>query len=257
MYHHPWREVTTCQQPDCSLLPRAAVESVTHTQYFKAINIIKLLSLFLTTFIFVLTVLQHGNSVAQLIMPPRRIGGRLPSRGSSALRQRRPYSGRAPNPGPSSFRDSIPDQISMPAAIQTRPSSPSTFSSAPSPNAGFESLDEGFDIEDDVSETDEVVMALEMRTNGAVGCAFYVAASETLYLQEDTRITGVELVESLLLQAHPATVIIPSRSPESFVDFLERQSHRDDAGMHGKSFFESPKFEVLKHTIVFFRRPVC
>ncbi|EFX01179.1 adenylyl-sulfate kinase [Grosmannia clavigera kw1407] len=155
-------------------------------------------------------------------MPPRRFVGHRPSKAPFAFRQRRPGTSRTPD---------------IPEVIQTVPSSPSGLSPALSHGVGTEFSDDVFDIEDDTVEVNDVVMALEMRNNGAVGCAFYVAANETLYLQEDTRITGLELVESLLLQAQPASVIIPSRSPESVVDYLERQSSRDDAGVHGAESF--------------------
>ncbi len=67
-------------------------------------------------------------------------------------------------------------------------------------------------------------MALDMKPNGSIGCAYFTVATATLFLQEDTRINGFELVESLLFQEQPTSVIIPSRAPENFADFLDRQS---------------------------------
>ncbi|EPE04691.1 dna mismatch repair protein [Ophiostoma piceae UAMH 11346] len=78
-------------------------------------------------------------------------------------------------------------------------------------------------------EFNEVLMALEMKTNGTVGCAYFVSATATLYLQEDTRITGFELVESLIFQAQPSSIIVPSRAPENLIDYLDR--HSRDIGL--------------------------
>lgn len=74
------------------------------------------------------------------------------------------------------------------------------------------------------AEASETHMALEMKTNGAVGCAYFVAATATLYLQDATRVVGLELVESLLFQARPTRIIVPSRAPDAFIDFLDRLS---------------------------------
>lgn len=74
------------------------------------------------------------------------------------------------------------------------------------------------------TEPDGVYMALEMKPNGTVGCAYFVAATATLYLHDDTRIVGLELVESLLFQVRPSSIIVPSRAPGAFIDFLDRFS---------------------------------
>ena len=84
-------------------------------------------------------------------------------------------------------------------------------------------------------ESNEVLMALEMKTNGMVGCAYFVSATATLYLQEDTRITGFELVESLIFQAQPSSIIVPSRAPENFIDYLGRHSRETDPSQAGSN----------------------
>lgn len=64
-------------------------------------------------------------------------------------------------------------------------------------------------------------MAIDMRDNGTVGCAYYVAIDEALFLQEDIAMGGIEFVETLVLRVEPTTVLISLRSPESLVEFLE------------------------------------
>ena len=68
----------------------------------------------------------------------------------------------------------------------------------------------------------EVILAFNVTNNGNVGCAHYVAMDETLYLQQDVPMAGIEMVETLLLHVQPTTVIIPSRMPENVVGFLEK-----------------------------------
>lgn len=42
----------------------------------------------------------------------------------------------------------------------------------------------------------EVIMAVDLRDRGTVGCAYYVAREEKLYLMEDVRFGGIEIIET-------------------------------------------------------------
>lgn len=81
-------------------------------------------------------------------------------------------------------------------------------------------------------------MAIDMKDNGTVGCAYYVAIDEALFLQEDIPLAGMELVETLLLHVEPTTVLISIRSPDNLVHFIEAgaqdfQGHRNqDEGQY-------------------------
>jgi DNA mismatch repair protein MSH5 len=48
----------------------------------------------------------------------------------------------------------------------------------------------------DADALNEVVMAVDLRGRGTVGCAYYVAREEKLFFMEDARLGGVESVES-------------------------------------------------------------
>lgn len=76
-------------------------------------------------------------------------------------------------------------------------------------------------------------MAMDMKENGTVGCAYYVAVDEVLFLQEDFAMAGLEFVETLLLRVEPTTVLISLRSPDSFVEFLEAGSHDFEGSREG------------------------
>lgn len=74
---------------------------------------------------------------------------------------------------------------------------------------------------DEPEGLDEIIMAIDMKDNGTVGSAYYVAIDEALFLQEDVTMAGIEFVETLLLRVEPTTVLISLRSPDSLVEFLE------------------------------------
>ncbi|KAI1304784.1 putative MSH5 protein [Xylaria venustula] len=74
----------------------------------------------------------------------------------------------------------------------------------------------------------EIIMAIDMRDRGprgsTIGCAYYIALEETLYLLEDVAMAGVDLVETLLLHAQPTTVLVSTRIPENLAELLARGS---------------------------------
>ncbi|KAI0966931.1 putative MSH5 protein [Xylaria arbuscula] len=111
--------------------------------------------------------------------------------------------------------------------------------SLPSPSRPLSSQDESFGSghnggDDEVLEREsndainEVIMAIDMRDRGprgsTIGCAYYVALEEALYLLEDVAMAGVDLVETLLLHAQPTTVLVPTRIPENLAQLLARGS---------------------------------
>jgi DNA mismatch repair protein MSH5 len=68
---------------------------------------------------------------------------------------------------------------------------------------------------------DEVIMAVEMKDNRTVGCAYYNALNEALHLHEDIAMAGMELIETQLMHAQPTTVIVSNRAPEKLIRYLE------------------------------------
>lgn len=95
-----------------------------------------------------------------------------------------------------------------------------------------------FDFMDDENSTshrqdmlNEIIMAIDIDKDEKVGCAYYSAIDETLFLEEDIAMGGVEAVDTLLLHVQPTSIIMPNRAPGNLVEFLERDAHRlDDNG---------------------------
>lgn len=65
-------------------------------------------------------------------------------------------------------------------------------------------------------------MAIDMKDSGNLGCAYYIAADETLFLLEDVAMSGMDLVETLLLHVNPTTVLISARASDTLADYLAR-----------------------------------
>lgn len=53
-------------------------------------------------------------------------------------------------------------------------------------------------FDDDASDEtlDEIVMAVDWKPRGTVGCAYYVAAKEKLYFMEDIESGGLDIIEA-------------------------------------------------------------
>ncbi|KAI4125623.1 MAG: hypothetical protein LQ338_004150 [Usnochroma carphineum] len=59
----------------------------------------------------------------------------------------------------------------------------------------------------------EVIMAVDLRGRGTVGCAYYVAREEKLYMMEDIRFGGIEVIETSN-ELEPAYIVEVRPSPE-------------------------------------------
>lgn len=71
-------------------------------------------------------------------------------------------------------------------------------------------------VEDGFSETgeddldtdalNEIVMAIDIRGKGIVGCSYYVAREEKLYFMEDVKCGGVDVVDTRRPDSHTVQV---------------------------------------------------
>ncbi|KAJ5827148.1 DNA mismatch repair protein MutS core [Penicillium robsamsonii] len=58
---------------------------------------------------------------------------------------------------------------------------------------------------------DHVIAAIDMKDHGTVGCSYYSAEEEKMYLLGDSRSGDIETIEALLLQIKPTVVLTPPR----------------------------------------------
>lgn len=72
----------------------------------------------------------------------------------------------------------------------------------PSQNVGQHGRENGPERDAEIDEREEddflneTIMALDLRDRGTVGCAYYVAREEKLYMLEDVRMSGLEVIQS-------------------------------------------------------------
>lgn len=81
---------------------------------------------------------------------------------------------------------------------------------------------------EDADALSEIILAVDMKENGNLGCAYYIAIDETLFLLEDVAMSGMDLVETLLFHVNPTTVLISARAPEKLADYLARRAQGVD-----------------------------
>lgn len=89
----------------------------------------------------------------------------------------------------------------------------------------------------DADALGEVIMAIDLSKAGHLGCAYYIAAEEKLFLLEDVPMAGAEIVETLLLHAKPTTVLTPSRTSLMLLDILRKGAACGDRDDHDRKLF--------------------
>ncbi|KAM0722978.1 hypothetical protein Q7P37_001176 [Cladosporium fusiforme] len=106
---------------------------------------------------------------------------------------------------------------------QQRPrSSVSVQTSANDEAAGANDLPEPRQDEyQDVEALSEVIMAVDLTDRGAIGCAYYVARTETLYFMEDVQMGDVEMVDALKLFVDPTVVLVSTKCNEGLINQLD------------------------------------
>ncbi|KAH6678282.1 muts domain V-domain-containing protein [Halenospora varia] len=82
---------------------------------------------------------------------------------------------------------------------------------------------------EDADSLNEIIMAIDMK-GGTIGCAYYVAREEKLYLMQDIKFGGLEIVDTLKLHAQPTTIVISTRSEERFEEHLSKDARGIDRG---------------------------
>ncbi len=101
----------------------------------------------------------------------------------------------APNPVPSPQRKRVslrpPSSHAYSGAASNR--APST---APSSHANEPEDDATIDEREENDSLNEIIMAVDVKGRGNVGCSYYVAREEKLYFMEDVKLGGLEVVET-------------------------------------------------------------
>lgn len=83
---------------------------------------------------------------------------------------------------------------------------------------------------EDGDAVNETIMAIDLRDRGTVGCAYYVAREERLYLMEDIKMAGMEIIDTLKVHAQPTIILINTKSDEKLEEHLAPDARRIDRG---------------------------
>jgi len=83
----------------------------------------------------------------------------------------------------------------------------------------------------------ETIMAIDMRDHGTIGCAYYVAREEKLFLMEDIKMGSVDLVDTLKIHASPTIVLITTKSDDKLEQCLKPDARRIDRDENDSVYF--------------------
>lgn len=139
----------------------------------------------------------------------------------------------------SSVAQSEPSSQSLPIRLQSRLSLAPSLSQASAAKYSRDSnVIRRFEVESEADverrENDdamnEIVMAVDMRDNGTVGCAYYIAREEKLCLMEDIKLAGLDIVDTLKLHANPTVILISTRSDQRLEEHLSSDARGFERG---------------------------
>ena len=102
---------------------------------------------------------------------------------------------------------------------------------------GFEETDAEIQAREDSDAMNEVIMAIDMKDHGTVGCAYYVAREEKLCLMEDMKMAGLDIVDLFKLHAQPTIILISTRSDDTLEEHLNREARGIDRREEASKLF--------------------
>lgn len=147
-------------------------------------------------------------------------------------------------PGKKVSFDQRPTRVSSAASFDRANSTASTsraMSNGPSVSVPVAENDDDIQDREESDSLDEVIMAVDLRDKETVGCSYYVASEEKLYLMEDLKHGGIEVIDAckvimlsldqllpvdrpnvtvVKLHVMPTTILLSSRVDESVESYL-------------------------------------
>ncbi|KFY12425.1 hypothetical protein V491_06792 [Pseudogymnoascus sp. VKM F-3775] len=90
---------------------------------------------------------------------------------------------------------------------------------------------------EDADALNEIIMAIDMRDRGTLGCAYYIAREEKLFLMEDIKLSGLDIVDTLKLHASPTVVLISTKSDDALEDHLMKEAKDASRGYNPDAIF--------------------
>ncbi|KAK6586221.1 hypothetical protein PZA11_001278 [Diplocarpon coronariae] len=81
---------------------------------------------------------------------------------------------------------------------------------------------------EDSDAINEVIMAVELKACGTIGCAYYLAREEKLCLMEDIEMAGLDIIDTLKLHIQPTVILISTRADEELENHLSKDARGID-----------------------------
>lgn len=91
-----------------------------------------------------------------------------------------------------------------------------------------------FDDDDDLESHHEIIMAVNVSDRGTVGCAYYVARTETLHFMEDAQLGGADIVDALKLFVDPTVILTSTKCNEEAIGRLDPEVRNPQASIDGR-----------------------
>ncbi|KAF2761501.1 hypothetical protein EJ05DRAFT_174055 [Pseudovirgaria hyperparasitica] len=177
------------------------------------------------------------------------MSSKVPSQKSWPRKPRSTSGRRRQNSLPSSSSRARQSSIAMSTCLPTSSTTPERVcrrvtiqSPAPRPSRTLATIHSEAYVQDGCGDKEfggdedtlhEVVMSVDMRERGTVGCAYYIARDETLYVTEDILLGGLEAVDTLKLFVQPTVVLIPTSIDDSVIDLLNPEPEAEASELDG------------------------
>ncbi|KAK4993873.1 chaperone ATPase hsp78 [Elasticomyces elasticus] len=100
-------------------------------------------------------------------------------------------------------------------------STPTLSDATPSQRATSPQREDG---DADLDALNEIIMGVDLRDRGTVGCSYYVAREEKLYFMEDVKLGGVEVIDTLKLFIDPTVILVSTRVDDEVINHLDPET---------------------------------
>ncbi|CAG8979009.1 hypothetical protein HYALB_00009911 [Hymenoscyphus albidus] len=113
--------------------------------------------------------------------------------------------------------------------------------------AGAEETESEVLQREEADSMNEIIMAIDMRGyggKGVIGCAYYVARDETLYLMQDIKSADLDIVDTLKLHVEPSTVVISTRADERLEQHLSKEARGIERGEEANDVLGSYTLDI-------------
>lgn len=103
--------------------------------------------------------------------------------------------------------------------------SDSTFSGIPQ---GFQATTptggDAQDADSDESIQHEVIMAIDLKENSSIGCAYLSTTDGVLYISDDIPMPTLDITDQFISHIQPTTLLVSARASEQFHEYIEKHS---------------------------------